>query len=128
MKSKLELFRNNLITSSYDIAMITETWLNDDINTAEMGLYGYNVYRLDRDLKMSTKKGGGGVLIAVHSSIFSKQVFPPVTEENVEQIFVMIKTEHKKIILGCTYLPEYSSKDVYEDHCRSVQALAETYP
>lgn len=123
MKSKSEIFRNNLITRFYDIAMITETWLNDDINTVEIGLYGYNVYRLDIDLKMSTKKGGGRVLIVVHSSIFS-----PVTEENVEQIFVLIKTEHKKMILGCIYLPEYSSNDVNEDHYRSVQALAEINP
>ncbi len=128
MKTKLEQFKQNLLCSTYDIAMITETWLNDSICDAELGLTGFTTYRMDRDFNQTVKKDGGGVAIFVRNSIFSKQIHPPVNIVNSEQLFVIVKSQMSKFIFGCTYLPNYSSKDVYEAHCQSVQALADSYP
>src|ERR1700712_392219 len=128
MKSKLIEFRKNLLSSTYDIALITETWLSDNSNNAELGLQGFSTYRCDRDFNQCSKKDGGGVAIFVRESIFSKQIHPVSSIENAEQSFVMIKANSKKIILGCTYLPGYCTKESYDAHCRSVQELAETHP
>ena len=56
-----------------DIIGITESWTNEDIQDAEIGILGYNLYRKDRDNKDKSK--GGGVLLYINSTLTS-------TEEN----------------------------------------------
>ena len=60
-----DIFINSKIFSSnYDILVFTETWLNINVNSAEIGLDDYNIFRDDRNPAYASR--GGGVLIAVH--------------------------------------------------------------
>ena len=62
--SNLERFQNLVYTENSDIVCVSETWLRDDINNAEILHAGYTIFRNDR------KSRGGGVLLAVKSSSF----------------------------------------------------------
>jgi exonuclease III len=62
--SNLERFQNLVYTENSDIVCVSETWLRDDINNAEILHSGYTIFRNDR------KSRGGGVLLAVKSSSF----------------------------------------------------------
>lgn len=84
-----------------------ETWLNDSVNTAELGFLHHTVYRCHRSPDNSTCKVGGGVLIAVKKNIPSYQI--SLTNNKSEALFVHTKVKNTKIILGCCYLPNPSS-------------------
>ena len=73
LKTKLTEVRDNILSCNYDIICLTETWLNDSISNAELFGTGfkYFVYRKDSDFNHYEKDDGGGVLIAVNSSLRS---------------------------------------------------------
>ena len=60
----LERFQNLVYSENSDIVCVSETWLRDDINNAEILHSGYTIFRIDR------KSRGGGVLLVVKSSSF----------------------------------------------------------
>lgn len=66
--------RQQINNSSYDIYIFTETWLNSSCFDRELFEGGFNVYRRDRETSASTKKRGGGVLIAVSNRLKSARI------------------------------------------------------
>lgn len=100
---------------------MTETWLNDSINDNELGLHKYQIYRCDRGAETSSKNRGGGVLIAVKSSLMSTAIYPIL--RNVEHSFVAIKSSNGNILVGAVYLPPNSPSVLYENHCDSVEYI-----
>lgn len=67
MKSaaKMMEIQNNLLCASYSIIMANETSWDETVRSEEVFGSKYNVYRDDRNLQLSNKRSGGGVLIAV---------------------------------------------------------------
>lgn len=53
----------------YDIVVVTETWLHDQIYNAEIFDNYFAVYRLDRCPVSSGHNKGEGVLIAVNARV-----------------------------------------------------------
>lgn len=67
IRGRLDAIRLGIgLIQDLDIIILTETFLNEDIDSAELGLFNYNVFRCDRSILTSDKKDGGGVLIALH--------------------------------------------------------------
>ena len=66
MGTKLVDFQNEVsaFSTSYDILIITETWLKSEVEDAELGLDSFHVFRKDRTLNKDISRGGG-VLVAV---------------------------------------------------------------
>lgn len=66
----VELF-NNILLYDYDIILITETWLQNDILDSELCDGRYDVFRSDRDIpnNIAGKQGGGGVLCCVRREL-----------------------------------------------------------
>ena len=70
LRTKLNTFRCNFILfDSYDIIILTETWLTPDIGNAELGFVGFHIFRFDRNSYSSSSTRGGGLLIAVKSNL-----------------------------------------------------------
>lgn len=84
------------------------------------------MYRLDRNLATSQKKGGGGVLIGVRKDLKSKLI--KANDNNIEQIFVLIEILKYKYIIGACYIPPKSDISVYEAHCGMLEGLLGRYP
>lgn len=100
LRTKTSEFCQNLITTSYDIVTLTETWLNSDIATCALFPCQYKVLRDDRD----SSKRGGDVAIAIAEHV---QFLPVVSDiMDIENVFVKLP-QHKgsDILLGCIYLP-----------------------
>lgn len=70
LRTKLFDLRCAIVSSTvpYDIILLTETWLNDNIADSELGFFNYNVFRMDRNVNNSVSSRGGSVLIAVHKN------------------------------------------------------------
>jgi hypothetical protein len=82
--------------SLYSILAFTESWLNDNISSTELGLDDYIVYRCDRSSQTSSLSRGGGVLLAVINSIPSKPIL--VSNNSIELLFVHIQIKNQSII------------------------------
>jgi len=54
---------------SYDVIILTDTWLNPDILSNELRFSNFHIYRHDRDPFTSSLTRGGGVLIALRAFI-----------------------------------------------------------
>ena len=55
-----------------DVIGITETWLEEHISNAKIGLMGYDVFRSDRN----NGRLGGGVMLYVKSDLQSVEFWP----------------------------------------------------
>lgn len=105
---------------SYDVIVLTETWLNCNLSEDEIKFDNYNVFRCDRSPSTSSKSEGGGVLIAVHKRLNSGRVD---CDCNLEQLFVSISCLTKELIVGVVYIPPRSDVTVYNMHCASVEEI-----
>ena len=84
-----------------DIIMITESWLNmrDKHLIAEAAITGYNIFE-----KCRYQKNGGGVLIYVKNGIEVTKI-SKTDVEAYDSLYVEIKNNNKKYILGVVYRP-----------------------
>jgi hypothetical protein len=104
LRSKTETFSLNLLSSSYDVICLTETWLNEEILNGELFTSDYTVYRRDRDREVSGKTTGGGVLISVHSRFPSERI--QILETDNEDLWVSVKvTPSITYFICCVYFP-----------------------
>lgn len=109
IRGKLREFNSHFDALShdteFDVISLSETWLNDSVFDAEILFNSdYNVFRRDRDLSVSKKKDGGGVLTAVSSKFPSKRRVD--LESNIEILWVECKVaKDRKVFIGTVYLP-----------------------
>ena len=105
------LKRNHLLIHARkerpDIIMITESWLNmrDKHLTAEVAISGYNLFA-----KCRLKKAGGGVLLYIKNEITAIKVSKTDVEE-YDSLYVEIKNNNKKYILGVVYRPPKQTEE-----------------
>lgn len=102
-----------------------ETWLTDAFNDAELYMHDYRIYRRDRSPQTSVHSRGGGVLIAIHKTIKSRQL---IVNDNVEDLFVIIETGKKSLILAGAYFPPRSPTTAYVSLSENIDELSEAYP
>lgn len=60
LRTKIQFFRNSAINLHCDLLFLFETWLNNDITDAVLGLVDYNIFRVDRIFNICSR--GGRVL------------------------------------------------------------------
>jgi len=104
---------------SYDVIVLTETWLNPDILSSELGLVNFHVFRFDRCPLTSSLIRGGGVLIAVRTSLKSLPIH--IDAVHVEQLFVVLSIGPCKLLIGTVYLPPSSPLPLYESYTSTVE-------
>jgi hypothetical protein len=126
LRTKLSTLKCNVLCFDYLFLIFTETWLNSSINSCELGLTNYCIYRCDRSPLTSSCERGGGVLIAIHRDIPSFLHSPPF--QPVEQLFVGFSLGSLNFIIGGVYLPPSSTDDSYSAHLSSVDHLLLKYP
>jgi hypothetical protein len=127
LKSKLSNIRLNFVSlNHYDYFILTETWLTSDINSNELGMFNFTIFRNDRNNLNSVHSKGGGVLIAVHNRFCPNAL--TLSNPLLESIAVSFKSVNSKIILLSIYIPPNSSIDVYKSHCVEIENLRLTYP
>ncbi|XP_053690851.1 uncharacterized protein LOC128739393 [Sabethes cyaneus] len=84
----------------YDIIVFTETWLNEEINSAQLFGANYTVYRNDRDPIATGKKRGGGALIVVSSKI-SSYMSTSLVSDNIEHLWVNVHGPDNTVAVAC---------------------------
>ena len=77
---------------------ITETWANNDITDAELGLEGYVMFRKDR-----MGRRGGGVLLYIKESIPAYEVQLQEEADCKEALWCNLVTGHTTVTIGVVY-------------------------
>ena len=77
---------------------ITESWANNDITDAELGLEGYVMFRKDR-----MGKRGGGVLLYIKENIPAYEVQLHEEADCNEAIWCKLVTGHTTVAIGVVY-------------------------
>jgi hypothetical protein len=110
LRSKTQLFRNNVEQYSYDFIALTETFLTSSVCNGELFPPGYRVIRQDR----IGDTGWGGVLLAVKES-YSVHVLNNVDglTRDKELVFVIITTKNIKLLCCVAYLPPNYKDEQY---------------
>jgi hypothetical protein len=81
-----------------DVIGVTESWANEDIGDAELGIEGYDLFRHDRP----TGNKGGGVLLYVKHSLSAVE-FTPLAKFP-EQVWCSLKTKSgTELFIGVCY-------------------------
>lgn len=94
LRSKTISFYRNLCQCSYDIILLTETWLTDSISDTELFSRDYMVWRRDRNYVQTGQSRGGGVLIAIRNNLSATP--KPLFNSSAEDLWITIKIKHKR--------------------------------
>lgn len=99
-----------------DVIVLTETWLNSDVNNAELSS-NYNIYRCDRSSATSHFQRGGGALIAVKKSVQLDR------SDVLEQVVVKKSLANKSIFVCGIYLRPNSDPGKFVAHSDCVEQI-----
>lgn len=110
LRSKTDLFYNNLLNSDNDIIALTETFLISSVHDAELFPPGYVVLRKDR----TEDAGWGGVLLAVRNN-YSARLITDIDGISDDMEVLIVKLEYKctKLLCCVVYLPPNYKDDQY---------------
>lgn len=96
LSTKVNDLYTQVNAADFDVYLFTETRLNDSVHSCNLfPLNDYDVYRCDRSINTSDKKGGGGVLISVRKGYKSELILNGESN-GCEQIWIAIKNKNKK--------------------------------
>ena len=104
----------------YDVIIIVETWLNDQISDVELALYNFNIFRANRSIKTSAKYRAGGILIAVRRDICASIIF---SDQLVESRYLKLPFNGFNVIVGGVYIPTNSEEFIYKSHCDDLESI-----
>lgn len=120
IRGRLNLVRSGIgFLDEYDVVILTETWLTEDINDSELGLFNYNLFRCDRTIFTSSKKDGGGVLVAINKKFKFEKII--VSNNSFELLFIKVFTDDSFFIVGACYIPPNSKSEYYSEFVECVQ-------
>jgi hypothetical protein len=125
LKTKLQSLRLFLPTLTFNIVCFSESWLDDTIQSKELGSHRFNIFRQDRDFVNSDKSRGGGVVTFVHPNFTSKLICS--VSNNCEAVFVLVSHKTEKFIIGNVYIPPDAIVDTYVELFEIIGKLKGTY-
>ena len=131
MKSpvKMKEIQQKLLSSSFNVILGTETSWDESVRSEEVFGNHFNVFRSDRNLSLSNKKSGGGVLIAIHAD-FTSEVIMTSKNEEFEHVWVKAIFAGEVHILCSVYFPpDYANKQSFESFFQTaLTILSNTEP
>lgn len=127
LSTKSNEFLSNVKLNSFDTIVLTETWLNESHYDSELFDSRYQVFRKDRDIILSGKKRGGGVLIAVNNFYTSnRQYHMEYCSPFVEMLTVKIDVSNRFSFYLCgVYIRPNCSLAIYEELFDFISNIAE---
>lgn len=118
---KINEVRNKINGCLYDIILGTETNWSEDIKSEEVFGSKFNVFRSDRDLTLSEKKSGGGMIIPVNANLQAETI-PSEKHAEFEDVWVKIMINDEIHLFVSVYFPPHTAKkasyEIFFKHCR----------
>lgn len=126
IRTKLHTLFMNILANSYDVIVLTETWLTPDIADSEFIDERYTIHRCDRDRAATKRKDGGGVLIAVLKGLRSVRLHScsPV-HTHIEHILIQLPCLGRggNLVIAALYIPPKTPENIYVEYFDLLQSL-----
>ncbi|VDO10445.1 unnamed protein product, partial [Brugia timori] len=116
MKSpaKMKEIQQKLLSSSFNVILGTETSWDESVRSEEIFGNNFNVFRHDRNLLLTQKKSGGGVLIAINADFTSEEIKTNKHKE-FEHVWAKALIAGETHIFSSVYFPpEHAQKQSFE--------------
>lgn len=136
LRTKTNILLRNVHLSSFDVIVLTETWLLDGIMNSELFPSNYTVWRRDRNLSRTNQTKGGGVLIAVRNNVCSN--LRSEFYSSAEDIWVTLTIKKNKprinynLHICCVYLCAenggYTFNEQLTNHLETVISIMNNNP
>lgn len=125
LNTKVAEFCASVSQEEFDIVVLTETWLKEEVNSSELFPNSYHVYRSDRKFAQSGTSRGGGVLLACKSSIRSERlnlsnfdVFP-----SVDIVGCRLVVDRATFCILALYIPPNMPINLYSELFQEMYSL-----
>ena len=109
IRTKCLDFRQNLLCNNYDLVIVTETWLQNDIFDREFCDDRYDVFRKDRNLAVCNKKAGGGVLILAKRELCAMRISDISIDASTDLLTITIPAQTTSssahLTISAVYIP-----------------------
>ena len=112
---KIDQLRKVMDGAQVEIVTLSETWLRKEMDSRLINIYGYRSFRLDRDMSLTSKKRGGGLITYVKSNpdmdvyILSNE---STSNRDIEAQWIRLENKNSKNILqGNIYRPPNGNID-----------------
>lgn len=117
LNTKITEFQQNvIINKEYDVIVITETWLQDNVRNSELFTDDYVVFRYNRNLNETAKKRAGGILVAVKNNLYVTEVEVESCDINCEVMCVkVLLNNHDYFYIFGVYVVPNKPLNVYEN-------------
>lgn len=125
--TKHDEFRVAIEEASPDILAINETWVREGEDAKAPSLSGYRLRHAPRPPGRFLKGGGVGFYIkrGINARVYAHPPSPPNTEQ-CEQMWLSLKINSKRIIIGTAYRPQwYDVNDFFDSLTDSVCSFAQ---
>ena len=98
------------LTEEYDIICVSETHLDENVNTTDLLIDGFypNPFRKDRNAH------GGGLMVYVSDKLFVKRQ-PHLEVNGTEMIWLQLKLSHQTFLICCVYRPPNSPQIFWDN-------------
>ena len=105
IRNKFVDIQAEIISNSYDMIGLTETWLDNDDFIAEYNIPNYVIFTKER-----TGKRGGGVILLIKKHLNPIEIKTNIVN-NVDSLYIELKNNSgKKITFGLYYRPPSPNK------------------
>ena len=123
---KIDELSATVLTTNPDVVCITESWLDNKVDSTSVSLPGYFTFRKDR----SDRRGGGVVIFARHS-ICCHNISPSsFSRDDVELIIIDLESFNLYVI--CLYIPpaisHLSLREIHDELVHEIDALLAQSP
>lgn len=98
-----------------DVICVVETWLAEEINSSEISLANYQLFRLDRN------RHGGGVLMYIRNNLVARVLL--CGPHNLELLVVSISNSVNTFCIGTFYRPPGSLCTTMDYLCTSLASI-----
>lgn len=115
LPNKIDELSALLKVNFVDTAVVTESWLDEQIPDSLVNISGYKIIRNDR-----CGKRGGGVVNLVRENA-NRSVFPNFPNEDIQSVCVTLKhtrmpRDHPNVTTGAIYHPPNANNYVFTQH------------
>uniref|UniRef100_A0A8D8SHM3 Endonuclease/exonuclease/phosphatase domain-containing protein n=1 Tax=Cacopsylla melanoneura TaxID=428564 RepID=A0A8D8SHM3_9HEMI len=114
LNTKTKNFFLSALTQDHVGIALTETWLQDNVFDSELFTDSYQIFRQDRNLNISNKQTGGGILLALKNNIKAKLKWSLYVPE-IECIGVEAQINFTTVLICLVYLPPPVTPDTIEN-------------
>ena len=98
-------FAKALKLTTYDIILLTETWLTEDLKSEELFIPSYTLYRSERKLSKHGNSLHGGVLIGFKDNYIQQEIDNSCLSSSLQAScsFVKVTTSIVSVVMCCLY-------------------------